>query len=33
MEVEGLVKKVKNLDRKNLIKVVVTEKGQELLYA
>jgi len=28
MEKEGLIRKVKDLDRKNLIRVVVTEKGQ-----
>ena len=29
MEKQGLVRKVKNLERKNLIRVVLTEKGEE----
>ena len=29
MEKQGLVRKVKNLERKNLIRVVITEKGEE----
>ena len=29
MEKQGLVRKVKDLERKNLIRVVVTEKGEE----
>lgn len=29
MEKEGLVRKVKDLERKNLIRVVITEKGEE----
>ena len=29
MEREGLVKRVKDLDRKNLVRVVMTEKGQQ----
>ena len=29
MEKDGLVKKVKDLDRKNLIRVAMTEKGEE----
>jgi len=29
MERDGLVKRVKDLDRKNLIRVVITEKGRE----
>ena len=32
MEKEGLVKKVKDLDRKNLVRVVMTEKGQQAYY-
>lgn len=32
MEVEGLVRKVKDLDRKNMIRVVMTEKGWETYY-
>lgn len=30
MEKEGLVKKVKNLDRKNLVRVTLTEKGRQV---
>jgi len=30
MEKQGLVRKVKNLGRKNLIRVVITEKGEEV---
>ena len=29
MEKQGLVRKVKDLDRKNLVRVVITEKGQQ----
>jgi len=29
MEKDGLVTKVKDLDRKNLVRVVITEKGEE----
>ena len=29
MEKEGLVRKVKDLDRKNLVRVVITEEGQQ----
>lgn len=29
MEKQGLIRKVKNLERKNLIRVVITEKGEE----
>ena len=32
MEKEGLVKKVKDLDRKNLVRVALTEKGQQAYY-
>ncbi len=32
MEKEGLVKKVKDLDRKNLVRVAMTEKGQQAYY-
>ena len=31
MEGEGLVRRCKDLDRKNLIRVVITEKGQQYL--
>ncbi len=30
MEKEGLVKRVKDLDKKNMVRVVITEKGHEL---
>ncbi len=30
MEKEGLVKRVKDLDKKNMVRVVMTEKGREL---
>ena len=32
MEKQGLVRKVKDLDRKNLVRVVLTEKGREAYY-
>jgi len=32
MEKEGLVRKVKDLDRKNQVRVVLTEKGRETYY-
>jgi DNA-binding MarR family transcriptional regulator len=32
MEKQGLVRKVKDLDRKNLVRVVITEKGREAYY-
>ena len=32
MEKKGLVKKVKDLDKKNLIRVVLTEKGRKAYY-
>ncbi len=30
MEKEGLVRKVKDLERKNMVRVAITEKGQQL---
>jgi len=32
MEKQGLVRKVKDLDRKNLVRVVLTEEGREAYY-
>lgn len=32
MEKKGLIKKVKDLDRKNMIRVVITDKGYEAYY-
>ena len=32
MERQGLVRRVKDLDRKNMIRVVITEKGREAYY-
>jgi DNA-binding MarR family transcriptional regulator len=31
MEKDGLIKKVKDLDRRNLVRVALTEKGKEAL--
>lgn len=32
MEKKGLIKKVKDLDRKNMVRVVITDKGYEAYY-